>query len=96
MAVVELDCVDKYCASAYSMGRKIRKYDWEMSGEFKEDDEGLMIVAQDTLEYMQKTNNTKIDRIIVKGSLIDDIVSFKFRNDFTSVDVDFIGINSVV
>ena len=41
---------------------------------------------------MQKADNTKIDKVIVKGPLIDDIVGFKFRDEYKSVDVDFIGI----
>ena len=93
MAVVEIDCVDKYCPAAYSMGRKIKKYNWEMSGELKEDADGDVITMQDNIEFMPKGNNTKLEQIIVKGTLIDDIVSFKFRNDYTSIDVDFTGIN---
>lgn len=45
---------------------------------------------------MPKTNNTIMERATVSGTLIDDIVNFKFRNDYTSVDVDFIGINKVI
>lgn len=45
---------------------------------------------------MQKADNTKIDKVIVKGPLIDDIVGFKFRDEYKSVDVDFIGIQEVV
>ena len=66
-----------------------------MSGEIKEDAQGVEIAGQDTIEFMQKRNNTKIDRVIVKGVLIDDIVSFQFRKDYTSLDVDFLGITHV-
>ena len=64
-----------------------------MSGELIEDADGDVITMQDNIEFMPKGNNTKLEQIIVKGTLIDDIVSFKFRNDYTSIDVDFTGIN---
>jgi len=66
-----------------------------MSGEIKEDAAGDVIVATDVMSYMAKRNNTKIEQILVSGALIDDIVSFKFRGEYTSVDVVFIGISSV-